>query len=192
MIDPDAIRSALRHDCSPSMTRRRRIALLSAIGLADFAVISLYQTGVIRHLPDLPGRVFDSDKVNGSRKAYAWGVPDGTTGALLYAATLALSAAGGTRRSGRPPWLSALMGGLIGVGVIGALDYLRDMIVNQERACPYCLLGAGLNFGMAAIAAPEVAAALRELRAGDGVLERSGARDASPGRTGSSVPRTGR
>lgn len=165
MVNVDAIRAALRDEHSCAMTRRRRIALLSALGLVDFAVISLYQTGVIRHLPDPPGRVFESDQVNASRKAYAWGVPDGTTGALLYAATLALASAGGSRASGRSPFVSLLMGGVIGAGVLGALDYLRDMVFNQQRACPYCLLGAGLNFGMAALAAPEVAEALTELRA---------------------------
>lgn len=162
MIQPEAIRHALLHERSPSLRRRRGIALLSVVGLVDFAVISLYQTGVIRRLPDLPGRIFDSNQVNASRKAYALGVPDGATGALLYATTLALAAAGGTRETGRSPLLSLLLGGVIGVGVVGALDYLRDMIFQQARACPYCLVGAGLNAGMAALVAPEVLRALEE------------------------------
>ncbi|MCO5168752.1 MAG: hypothetical protein M9894_20625 [Planctomycetes bacterium] len=160
----DAIREALRNDRSTSMVRRRRIALLAALGLADFALISLYQTGVIRHLPDLPGRLFDSDQVNASHKAYAWGLPDGTTGAMLYALTLMLATAGGTRATGRPPFLSLVMGGVVGVGVVGALDYLRDMVFEQRRVCLYCVTGAALNLGMGAIAAREVGEALRELR----------------------------
>jgi hypothetical protein len=46
--------------------RRRTIAALASAGLADFAVISLYQMGAIRHLPDPPIRAFDSDRVAGA------------------------------------------------------------------------------------------------------------------------------
>lgn len=157
-MDIDAIRNELRLGSSPSLRRRRAIAALSAIGIVDFAVISLYQLGVIRHLPDPPGRIFDSDKVNGSRKAYLLGVPDGPLGALLYAATMTLAGAGGSRRTGRGRWLDWLLGGAALAGVAGAAQYLYDMIRNQERACPYCLTGAGLNGAIAALA-------WRELRA---------------------------
>jgi hypothetical protein len=74
----EAIRRELREGHSPSLRRRRRIGFLAALGAVDFAVISLYQIGAIRHLPEPPGHLFDSDKVNASRKAYALGVPDGT------------------------------------------------------------------------------------------------------------------
>lgn len=63
------------------MRRRRRLAALSVLGLLDFAVISLYQLGVIRSLPDPPGRLFDSNRVNASRHAFAMGLPDGPLGA---------------------------------------------------------------------------------------------------------------
>lgn len=160
-MDVDAIRAELREGRSPSLTRRRWISALAAVGLADFAIISLYQTGVIRHLPDLPGKVFDSDKVNASHKAYAMGLPDGTTGAALYAIVLILASAGGSRRSGRHWVFDALLGGAIAAGAIGAAQYLYDMIRHQERACPYCITGAALNFAMLPLVAQELAAAAR-------------------------------
>lgn len=154
MNDIQAIRRALREEQSPSLQRRRRIALLSALGLIDFAVISLYQIGVLRHLPDLPGRLFDSDQVNLSPKAFALGGPDGPLGALQYALLLVLASYGGAAHSGRPRWLSLALAatGLAGAGA--GLDYLRDM-VRQRRACPYCITGAGLNLAIAALSMRE-------------------------------------
>jgi uncharacterized membrane protein len=156
-MDIEAIRHELRHGDSHSLRRRRRIAALAALGAVDFAIISLYQLGFIRHLPDPPGRIFDSDRVNSSRTAYALGVPDGPLGLGLYALTLILAGAGGTARSGRRRILDVLLGGAVAAGAVGASKYLWDMVRHQERACPYCLVGAAVNFAM-------VPLAIRELR----------------------------
>ena len=147
-IDIDGMRRALREGDEPSLWRRRALATLSAVGMADFAIISLYQLGAIRRLPDLPGRWMDSNRVNASRKAYRLGVPDGPLGALFYAAVVSLTAVGGTRRTVRPRALEWLLGALVVAGVVSALDYLRDMIFEEKRACPYCLVGAALNVAM--------------------------------------------
>jgi uncharacterized membrane protein len=163
-INVDGMREQWRHGDEPSLRRRRRISALCAVGLADFAVITLYQLGVIRHLPDPPGRIFDSDKVNASRKAYATGVPDGSLGALLYAATLVLAAAGGTRRTGRPAVLGVALGGAAAAGAVGALDYLGDMIFKERRACPYCLVGAAINLALVPLAAREALESIRTIR----------------------------
>ena len=162
-MKPGAIRRELREADSPSLRRRRWIAALSAVGVVDFAVISLYQLGVIRHLPDPPGRLFDSDKVNGSRKAYATGVPDGTLGLALYALTLVLTGAGGTSRTGRPAILDLALGGAVLAGAIGAAHYLYDMVMRQERACPYCLAGAAVSFAMLPLAVRETRAGARSV-----------------------------
>ena len=146
------------------MRRRRRIGALAAAGMADFAIISLYQMGNIRSLPDLPGRVFDSNGVNASEKAYASGVPDGTTGAALYAANLMLASAGGSRRSGRKPILDLLLAGSVAAGVVGAAQYLYNMARKQEKACLYCITGAALNAAMVPPAYAEARDAVRELR----------------------------
>lgn len=144
----EKIRNELRDANSSSLKRRRKIGVLSAIGMVDFAVISLYQMGVIRHLPDPPSWVFDSDKVNASEKAYSMHLPDGTTGASMYAANLMLASFGGSARTGRGNWPTALLGLTVAASAVGALDYLRDMIFKEKRACPYCLLGAAVNLAM--------------------------------------------
>ena len=48
----DQMRSAWRDGDEPSLRRRRKIASLAVLGLVDFGIISLYQMGVIRSLPD--------------------------------------------------------------------------------------------------------------------------------------------
>ena len=159
-LDVVGIRNTLREGHSQSLERRRKIALFSSIGLIDFAIISLYQIGLIRHLPGIPGKVFDSDKVNASKKAYQMGLPDGTTGAALYAVTLMLASAGGVRKTGRRPLFTYLLGGAVFAGVGGALQYLYDMAKNQKKACPYCITGALMHFSMV----PLVIAELRETR----------------------------
>ncbi len=72
-----AMRDVLRTEHSEDLDRRRKVIGLSALGLVDFSIISLYQTGVIKSLPDLPFEVFDSNKVNASEDAYRFGAPDG-------------------------------------------------------------------------------------------------------------------
>ena len=160
-MDVARIRNELRDGASPSLRRRRWISLLSALGAIDFAIISLYQLGVIRHLPDPPGRIFDSDRVNASRKAYALGVPDGTIGLGLYALTLIFAGAGGDVRGDRPRFLSLLLGGAVAAGAAGSAHYLYDMIRNQQRACPYCLVGAATHFAMLPLALSEMLAGRR-------------------------------
>lgn len=154
--DIQAIRDDLRDGRSPSLRRRRGISALAALGAVDFAIISLYQLGVIRHLPDPRWRVFDSDKVNASSKAYALGVPDGPLGLGLYALTLILAGAGGSRRTGRRRMFDILLGGAVAAGALGAAHYLYDMVWNQKRACPYCLVGAAVNFAMLPLAIREL------------------------------------
>ncbi len=163
-MDAALIRDELRTAQSSSLRRRRRIIALSAVGIFDFAIISLYQTGVIRSLPDLPGRVFDSNRVNASEEAYALGVPDGITGAAMYTATMLLAAAGGSRRSGRSRVLDVLLGGAVAVGVGAAAKYLVDMITVQKRACPYCLVGGAVSAAMVPAAYREVRDAVTEWR----------------------------
>ena len=164
-MDARTIRGELRYGDSRSLRRRRWISLLSALGAVDFAIISLYQLGVIRHLPDPPGRIFDSDHVNASDKAYALGIPDGTLGLGLYALTLILAGAGGDVRGGRSGIFDVLLGGAVIAGAAGAAHYLYDMIRNQRRACPYCLFGAATHFAMLPFAIPGARAAGASLAA---------------------------
>lgn len=150
------MRNAWREGQTPSLERRRKIVGLSALGLIDFAVISLYQSGIIRSLPDLPFKVFDSNSVNASTKAYASGLPDGTTGAMMYAATMMLATFGGTKKTGRKSvWDKLLMAAVTASSFAGA-QYLYDMAFKQKKVCLYCVTGAVLNFSMLPYAWSEI------------------------------------
>lgn len=158
-----AIRNELRNNDSEEMDKRRAIIWLSAIGLVDFSVISLYQTGVIEKLPDLPFAIFDSNKVNASKEAYQFGVPDGPISTAAYAAIMVLAAAGGSEASGRKPVMDTLLGATIAGNTAGAVYYLYDMIFKQKKICLYCLTGAVINIASAVIAAPLVKKSIKQL-----------------------------
>jgi uncharacterized membrane protein len=153
-METAAIRDSLRNGHSKSLKRRRNVSLLSALGLVDFSIISLYQTGVIRHLPDLPFAVFDSDKVNASESAYSMGVPDGPVSLVTYALTMLLAAAGGSDETERKPIFDVALGGVVLGNAAGAAYYLYDMVTKQKKICLYCVTGALINFASVAMIAP--------------------------------------
>lgn len=162
-MNAEAIRDELMKAHSTELDVRRKIILLSAIGLIDFSVISLYQTGVIKSLPDLPFSIFDSNKVNGSKEAYQFGVPDGPVSAAVYAATMILAAAGGSQNASRTPVWDTLLGGAIAGNAVGALYFLYDMIYKQKKVCLYCITGAAINLASAAFIAPLFVRSLKKL-----------------------------
>jgi uncharacterized membrane protein len=166
-MDAKAIRRELRKGKSDSLHRRRQIALLSAIGAADMGVISLYQMGVIKKLPDLPGAIFDANKVSGSKSAYALGLPDGPVSLGMYALNMILASAKGSHRTGRSPWLDFLLAGAVLGSVAGTVAYLSDMFFKQKKACPYCLVAAGLNFAMLPLVFKEARESWNVLRKSD-------------------------
>ncbi len=53
-----AIRQELLTGTGEDLERRRKIMILSALGLVDFAFISLYQSGAIKRMPELPIKIF--------------------------------------------------------------------------------------------------------------------------------------
>jgi hypothetical protein len=71
------LRRELQEEQTGDLRLRRAIIGLSLLGMGAMAAVTLFQTGVISHLPDPPLEDFDSDKVNSSDTAYALGVPDG-------------------------------------------------------------------------------------------------------------------
>lgn len=135
----------IRKQYGNATKKRRDIGLLSAIGLLDFVPISLYQLGVIRHLPDLPGKLFDSDYVNASDEAKVAGLPDGPVSLLMYAANLVLVAGALKKKKKRNFFDYLLAGNSLGQAAGGAY-YLYNMATEQKKICPYCVVGALINF----------------------------------------------
>lgn len=158
-----AIRQELLVGTDKDLESRRKIVALSAIGLADFALISLYQSGVVKKLPEFPGKIFNSNKVNAATDAYQMGAPDGTISALVYSATMVLATWGGSEASGRKPVHDVLLAGAVGSNAIGAAYYLFNMTFKQKKVCPYCVAGAAINFASAAYMFPLAIKAFKKL-----------------------------
>lgn len=135
----------IKKESSEPTENRRRIALLSAIGLLDFVPISLYQLGIIHHLPDPPVQLFDSDYVNASEDAQLAGVPDGPVSLLMYATNLALTAGAIKKDKKRNIVDYMIAGNALGQAAGGAY-YLYNMATKQKRICLYCATGAFINF----------------------------------------------
>ncbi|GHA78545.1 vitamin K epoxide reductase family protein [Pontibacter akesuensis] len=135
----------LRDDSSETTQYRRQIAGLAALGLLDFSLISLFQLGYIRKLPDIPGKYFDTEKVNSSEDAVILGIPDGVISLGAYTATMALATAS-SRFTKQSRVLDVALGGVLLAQAAGAAQYLVNMTFVQKRACIYCLAGAAINF----------------------------------------------
>jgi uncharacterized membrane protein len=142
-----------------SLSARRRIAAIAAGLAADFALIGMRQYGVVRSLPDLPGRTFDSNAVITSPAAYPFGIPDSAIVVTGLGGIIALATARGSKRSGRAAWLDKLLAGAVAIGAAGATYYLYEM-GKQRRLCAYCLAGAAGFYAMVP--------ALRHVLAGKG------------------------
>lgn len=148
------IRNELLYSIDNDVKVRRKIIALAAAGLVDFSIISLYQTGVIKKLPDLPHPIFASNKVNAAEDAYMMGVPDGPVSATVYAASMVLAAAGGGRNASRKPVMDTLLGATVAGNAIGAIYYLWNMTFKQKKICVYCVTGAVINITSAVLVAP--------------------------------------
>ena len=69
-MNPTALSRYLRGGDDPDLRRRRWLVGLSLLGTTAGGLVGLYQTGIIKHLPDPPPRgrsgLFDSDRVDAS------------------------------------------------------------------------------------------------------------------------------
>ena len=135
----------VRQADSSAADYRRQIAVLSAAGVLDFSIISLYQLGVINKLPDFPGQLFDSNGVNASKDAKFVGIPDAPVSLTVFAANLLLTAAAikQKKKGNAFDWL--LAGSVLGQAAGGAY-YLYTMAAVQKKVCVYCATGALLSF----------------------------------------------
>ena len=160
-MKPQQLREELQDGDTRDLRRRRGIVALSLIGVASMAAVTLYQMGLIRHLPDPPLPGFDSDRVNASDTAYQYGVPDGTLTLAGHATNVVLTAYGGIHRAAVQPWVSIAASGKAGIEAAVAAKYLfYQMPVVEKKWCGYCIVDAFMHIGVFALTLPEAAKAL--------------------------------
>jgi len=161
-MEPQELRRELQTDDSSDMKWRRRVIGLSLFGVGVTAVISLFQTGIIRHLPNPPIKSFDSEKVMLSDPAYMWGNADATLAMTTAAANLPIASFGGVDRVKYAPAVPLLAAAKAAFDAASAAWYFYQM-TRQRRWCIYCITTAATFAGIFALTLPEAMSALNEL-----------------------------
>ena len=164
-MEPKQLSEELRQGKDPIMTRRRWIIGLSTLGGSMGQIVTLYQTGIVKHLPDPPGQqLFDADRVDASNYAYSrFNSPDGPIMVATYATTAWLAAAGGIDRARRNPLLPIAMGiKLLFDGITNA-ELAREEWSENKAFCEYCQVATVCSIASIVLAVPEVLIAVRTL-----------------------------
>ena len=161
-MEPQELRQELQTGESSDMKWRRRVIGLSLFGVGVTAVISLFQTGIIRHLPDPPIESFDSENVMSSDPAYMWGNADATLAMTTAAANLPIASFGGLNRVKDIPAVPLLAAAKAAFDAVSAGWYFYQM-TRQRRWCIYCITTAATFAGIFALTLPEAMSALNEL-----------------------------
>ncbi|HLW46668.1 MAG TPA: vitamin K epoxide reductase family protein [bacterium] len=127
------------------MTASRAIVGLSLLGFADALYMLAYHEGWIDHMW-CPFFGEGCEIVGRSREARHAGVPNAAVGAAGYAGMAALAAAGGTG-------LPAVGLAAVSTGAAAASVALTWEMATRVRAwCFWCLLSAGINAAICALA----------------------------------------
>ncbi len=162
-LEPQQLRGELQRGRSDEIWRRRGVIGLSLVGMAAMTAVTLFQTGVIKHLPDPPIEGFDSDKVNSSDTAYALGIPDGALSLASLAANIPLAAFGGENRASDAPLIPLAAAAKATIEAAVAGWYFYQMPTKEKAWCGYCIVGALCNFGIAALSLVEAKRAWKEI-----------------------------
>ena len=164
-MDAKQLSRELRLGTGGHLERRRGIVAASLAALGCMGIISLYQMGLIRHLPEPPGKWLDADKVDASEEAYRnLQMGDAFIGMGSYSATAALAAMGGKDRARTHPWIPLLLAAKAGADVTQAARLTYNQFAKQRAACVWCLVAAAATVATAVLAVPEAKEAYRRLR----------------------------
>lgn len=163
-MNPTQLSDELRNGQSPDLTRRRWIIGLSLVTVAAGQLVTLYQTGIIKHLPDPPLAIFNSDKVDASDYGYKrFDTPDAAPMMITGALTATLAAAGGLDRATTTPWLPVVMGAKTLIDAVTNLTLSREEWQENKALCFYCQASMVAALASVALAAPEVIRATKNL-----------------------------
>ncbi|MBW4450687.1 MAG: vitamin K epoxide reductase family protein [Hassallia sp. WJT32-NPBG1] len=163
-MEPKQLSEELRQGKNPDMSRRRAIIGLSMLGGSMGQIVTLYQTGIVSHLPSLPVPLFDADRVDAANYAYSrFNSPDGPIMMLNYALTAWVASAGGLDRARRNPLLPIAMGIKILIDSGVSLELAREEWSENKAFCDYCQVATVCSVASLVLAIPEVLTAVRTL-----------------------------
>ncbi len=166
-IAPRVLSRELRLSNSPFLRQRRITVGLSLIAMGSLGAVSLYQMGILRHLPEPPLSHFDADTVDAAPEAYATlSMPDGVLGLVSYAVTAALAAMGGEDRARARPALPLALAAKVGFDTVMSGKLTIDQWTKHRAWCFWCLIASGATFATVPPVILEAHAALKTLRGG--------------------------
>jgi uncharacterized membrane protein len=163
-MSPARLSRELRLGDSDDLARRRALVALSNVGALAGIVVSLYQTSVIKHLPDLPGTIWNADKVDASDYAYKrLRTPDALMMTVSYGITAWLAGAGGKDRAETTPWLPVALAAKVLNDAAFALTLGREEWAENKALCWYCQSATVASLVSVPLAIPEAVKGLRRL-----------------------------
>lgn len=163
-MTPEELSDELRNGDGDDLRRRRGIVGLSLVAVGAMGMISLYQMGIIKHLPEPPLPRLDADMVDASPEAYSrLATPDGFLGLGSYAMTMGLAAMGGKDRARTQPWIPLALAAKVAFDTSQGIRLTVDQATKQKAFCSWCLLSALCTFATVPLVVPETRAAIRHL-----------------------------
>ncbi len=163
-MKPEELSQQLRLGAGNFLPQRRGIVGLEMVAVGAMSLITLYQMGIIKHLPEPPFRGLDADRVDASAEAYSrFSTPDGILGIGNYAMTMGLAAMGGQNRAQEQPWIPLALAAKVAFDVSQAIRLFFDQKTKYHAFCSWCLLAAGTTLVTVPLVIPETYAALRQL-----------------------------
>ena len=132
--------------------------------MGSLGVVTAYQMGLLRHVPEPPLPRLDADTVDASGEAYrVLLVPDGSLGLLSYAGTLVLAGMGSRRRAEHQPWVPLALAAKVALDAAAALFLTAEQLSKHRKLCSWCGLAAGASLAMVPQVIPEARVAWRTL-----------------------------
>ena len=163
-LKAETLSRQLRLGEGPFLLQRRGIVALSLVAVGSMSLISLYQMGIIKHLPEPPLPMLDADKVDASAEAYSrFSTPDAILAIGSYTMTAGLAAMGGQERAKEQPWIPLALAAKVAFDTFQAIRLFRDQLTRFHAFCSWCLLAAGTTVATIPLVIPETWAALRQL-----------------------------
>jgi hypothetical protein len=161
----DQLMQRLCADDGRFLAHRHMAMALTVLGMTSLAAISLYQVGILKHLPEPPLPGLDAERVNGSPEAYEiLNTPDAVLGLGSYAATLGLEALGGPDRARRTPWVPLALATKCGLDTFQAARLTRKSWTHFRAFSFYSLITVVATFLTLPVVLPEALAAWRKIR----------------------------
>jgi uncharacterized membrane protein len=161
-MKPEALSRELRSGSGRFLQLRRKALGLSLVAMGAMAPISLYQMGVIKHLPEPPLPRLNADSVDAAAEAYAiLATPDAALGLVSFAVTAWLAAAGGEDRAKKHPWIPLALAGKVAVDAANGGRLTIEQWTKHRAFCSWCLLAACASFATVPAVIPEARAALK-------------------------------